>query len=90
MTTGEHASDGDLVAWDDGSVDEARRTWLSAHLAGCSACRERLAGLQEVDRWIQEQYPLVDDSAARGAIIERLRAEREKGASETQKEREEP
>ena len=81
MTKGEHASEGDLVAWCDGSLDEERRDWLAAHLATCSTCGELLAGFQEVERWLQGQYPLVDDAAARRAIIERLRAEREKGSA---------
>lgn len=76
MSATEHLTDGDLVAWDDGSLAEERRARVEAHLAACPACCGRLAAFQKVERLLQESYPLVDDPAARDRILERLQAER--------------
>jgi hypothetical protein len=75
MPTGKHASDGDLLAWEDGSVNGARRTWLASHLESCLVCRDRLAQFQGIERLIQEQFPLIDDAESQKEILERMRVE---------------
>jgi anti-sigma factor ChrR (cupin superfamily) len=75
MPTGKHASDGELLAWENGSIDGAQRNRLADHLEGCLACRERLIQFQEVDRVLQDQYPLVEDVESQNRIIERMRVE---------------
>ena len=75
MPTGKHASDGDLLAWQDGSIDGVRRTWLASHLESCLACRDRLSQFQGIERLLQERYPLVDDAESQRAILERMRVE---------------
>jgi anti-sigma factor RsiW len=76
MSATQHLTDGELVAWDDRSLDEGLGRRVEDHLAACPACREHLADFLEVERLLQERYPLVDDPAARERILERLQAER--------------
>ena len=90
MSAVEHLSDGELVAWDDGSLREERQARVEAHLAACPACRVRLAGFQEVERLLRERYPLVDDPAARDRILERLVDARQEQAGEPTKGQDEP
>lgn len=76
MTAADHLSDGDLIAWEDETSSEDRRARLGAHLAGCPACRARLAEFQAVERLLQERFPPVDDPIARERLLDRLRRAR--------------
>ena len=63
----------ELEAYHDGELPPAERALMEAHLHGCGACAERLAGLRALDRFLA----MPTETSARdisAAVLKRLPA----------------
>ena len=77
MTESCDVSPGELIAYRAGDLPPARMAAAEAHLAGCPACRERLAGFDEVDRLMRAADPQMygDAHAGQAAVVAGVRRE---------------
>ncbi|MFA6148686.1 MAG: zf-HC2 domain-containing protein [bacterium] len=63
-----------LSAYADGEISWYRSRRIGRHLEGCSSCRDHLAGLQEVDRILEElPMPPVPEGLAARVVAEAIR-----------------
>lgn len=63
----------ELEAYHDGELPPAEKALLEAHLDGCAACRERLAGLRALDRLMAPPEELAGRDIS-AAVLARLPA----------------
>lgn len=67
----------ELIAYQDGNLNDRRLAEIDAHLRECPKCREWMWESEEIGRLLRAHIPLVDDPEGREALKARLRAERE-------------
>lgn len=62
-----------LGAYHDGELTAERRAWVEAHLDGCAACREELAGLRALSRLLGSlPEPATEPEAFTADVLRRL------------------